>query len=160
MVGPVKLIARDGEDIAIIAALLQDAILAAADMAWQPEEQRFVMVVNRFCWPGSEESGLPGNTEDGEALYQRTHCAVRVEGVRAARLRGLDPGERGRLLNILTVTLAGAELRLEFSGGPAVALTLDEGQWALLAEDLGETWPTTRQPHHDAAAQADDKAGA
>jgi hypothetical protein len=160
MVGPVKLIARDGEDIAVIAALLQDAILPAGDMAWIPQERRFVMIVNRFCWPGSEERGQPAATEEGEALFQRTHCAVRVEGVRAARLRGLDPGERGRLLNILTVTLDGAELRLEFSGGPAVALTLETEQWALLAEDLGETWPTTREPSHDVSSGADGEAGA
>jgi len=45
-----KLRAEDDEDLAVVSAFLQDALLPVAEMVYLPAEQRFVLVANRFMW--------------------------------------------------------------------------------------------------------------
>ena len=45
---PLKLIARSSEDITVMSALLQDALLASADMQFIPDDNSFVVLANRF----------------------------------------------------------------------------------------------------------------
>ncbi|MEE8562657.1 MAG: DUF2948 family protein, partial [Alphaproteobacteria bacterium] len=47
---PLKLRAVDAEDFAVLGACLQDALVPVQDMRFLGEENRFVMVANRFCW--------------------------------------------------------------------------------------------------------------
>ena len=48
--GWLKLRAVSAEDVEILSALLQDAIIPGEDMTHDRTGRRFVMVVNRFCW--------------------------------------------------------------------------------------------------------------
>ena len=45
-----KLIALDAEDLGVISAHLQDAVLRVGDMVYLPNEKRFVAMANRFDW--------------------------------------------------------------------------------------------------------------
>ena len=45
-----KLVALDKDDIEIVSAHMQDALVKVADILWQPREHRFVMALNRFDW--------------------------------------------------------------------------------------------------------------
>ena len=45
-----KLRAEDTEDLAVISACLQDALVAVRDLAYAPEEHSFLFVANRFRW--------------------------------------------------------------------------------------------------------------
>src|SRR5260370_7067427 len=49
-----KLRAEDAEDLAVISACLQDALVAVRDLAYAPQERSFLFVANRFRW----ENGL------------------------------------------------------------------------------------------------------
>ena len=44
--GRLRLRAADGDDIPVLSACLQDAVVPVADMAYLPSEARFVMVAN------------------------------------------------------------------------------------------------------------------
>src|SRR5205807_1908230 len=103
---PLKLRATDIEDLTVLAACLQDAILPLSDIAYQPEERRFVLVANRFRWE------RPGENR----RFERIHCGIAFNQVRAARLKRIDRRERGLLLDLLTLQ---AE---EIAGGFAVSL--------------------------------------
>ncbi len=50
MADPLKLRGEDEDDLAVISAVLQDALVAVGEMAYFPEEARFVLVANRFRW--------------------------------------------------------------------------------------------------------------
>ena len=43
-----KLRAADGEDLAVISAILQDSLVTIGEMTYLPDENRFVLVANRF----------------------------------------------------------------------------------------------------------------
>jgi len=48
MTAPLKIIARDAEDLAVVAACLQDALIPLNEMRYLPQERRFILVANRF----------------------------------------------------------------------------------------------------------------
>ena len=47
---PLKLIALDEEDLAIVSSHLPDAVVRVGDMVYQPSKKRFAAVLNRFDW--------------------------------------------------------------------------------------------------------------
>jgi hypothetical protein len=159
----VKLRATDPEDLQILAANLQDAIVPVSEMLFQPEARRFVLVANRFRWETAarlEERPAPAESPDDaafapDARFERIHCGLRVEGVRSVRHRGFDRRDRGGLLELLTVGVDPSGcLELVFAGGAAIRLEIDRIDCFL--EDIGEAWPTQWRPRHD----ADEGAGA
>ena len=47
---PLKLCAFDEEDLAVLSAHVQDAVLKVGDMVYLPHEGRFAVAMNRFIW--------------------------------------------------------------------------------------------------------------
>lgn len=146
---PIKLRAEDGEDLAVVSACLQDAILPIGEMCYEPGAQRFVLVVNRFKWEaaggGAADRG-PAADDDHLFPYERTQCGVRFERVTAARVRGIDLKDRRQMLELLSVAPTEAGVLLTFAGGGA--LRLEGRDWLCVVEDLGEPWPTSNRPCH------------
>jgi hypothetical protein len=140
----VKLRAEDAEDIKVIAACLQDGIVSLADICYLPEQQNFLMMVNRFKWETTDND----RRRNGGTQFERTFCAVSVLGVTAVRRRRIDLLDRARLLNLLTITAADDGLDLIFAGDAAVHLVAPH--WHCLIEDVGEPWPTGVAPRHPA----------
>ncbi|WP_395459320.1 DUF2948 family protein [Azospirillum melinis] len=133
---PIRLRAEDEEDLKVVSACLQDAILPVGDMCFQPDEKRFVMVVNRFRWEAAD-GPRPGPSADDDVLapYERVHCGLRVEGVTGAKLRGFDLKERGRIMELLSMETVEGGVALHFAGGGCVRL--DAPSWRVMVEDSG-----------------------
>lgn len=136
-----KLRAEDAEDLAIISACLQDALVSVRDLAYVLEDHTFLLVANRFRW----ESGV-GPTP-GEAGYQRTLCGVAFSGVSAVSYSGFRRTEDTRILSLLAIRSTTGTILLEFSGGAAIRL--EAARILCHAMDIGEPWPTPWQPRHD-----------
>ena len=51
-----KLVALDKDDIEIVSAHVQDALVKVADILWQPREHRFVVALNRFDWMNAADA--------------------------------------------------------------------------------------------------------
>ena len=145
-----KLRAVDEDDLTVLSAQLQDALVPIADMVFLGSEQSFVMVVNRFMWERVVEPDSPG----GEPVFLRTNCGVRFCGVRGVRYRGLDRSDRRQMLNLLAIEPADRGILLRFAGGSDVHLDCDTVDCRM--QDMDEPWPTRHRPHHasDTAAEA------
>lgn len=143
---PLKLRAADLEDLSVIAAMVQDALVAAMDIDYLPAERQFVMLINRFRW---ERAG-------DEGPFERVHAGLRFDAVTAVRSRGIDRGRADRMMELLTIAYdspdEGAEghVHLQLAGGGAIRLTVERLSCAM--EDLGEPWPTKWKPGHEGAA--------
>ena len=140
-----KLLALDDEDLAVIAAHLQDAVLRVGDMAYLRDDRRFALVVNRFDWDHAVRS--EGKTQ----RYIRRQTGVRVEHVLGAKVSGIDLADKERVLSLLTLTFEPGEaphgtVTLTFAGGGAVRLEVECLEAAL--DDLGAAWATRRKPEH------------
>ena len=72
---PLKLIALDEDDLKVLSAHLQDAVLRLSDMTWIPSERRFAAILNRFDWLAAVEQEGPSN-------LRRCRTSRRVESPR------------------------------------------------------------------------------
>jgi len=150
-----KLRADDPEDLQIIAAHLQDAIVPVSEMMFLPNAQRFILVANRFCWSAAADRPEAPSTGDASfagghaSHFERVHCGVRFDGVRAARSRGFDRRARGTMLELLTIAAGEGTIDLVFAGGGDLRLEVKRIDCRM--EDIGEAWPTHWRPRHEAA---------
>ena len=51
---PLRLIAFEVDDLQVISAMVQDAVLPACEMSWRLNQRRFSLLVNRFRWEATE----------------------------------------------------------------------------------------------------------
>ena len=138
-----RLRAEDGEDLAVISACLQDALVSVRDLAYDREARTFVLVANRFRW---EESG---GARQG-APFERVLCGVAFDAIDGVAYRGFHRSEEDRILSLLAIQArpapAGATIDLEFASGAAIRLAA--AAIRCRAHDFGEPWPTVWQPGH------------
>jgi hypothetical protein len=141
-----KLRAEDADDLAVLSACLQDALVAVRDLAYLAHEQSFVFVANRFRW----ETGL--RPLPGEQGHQRVLCAVTFGTVASVSYRGFRRSDEDRILCLLAIRSEPAEgggeaILLEFAGTATIRLAA--ARMVCRAKDLGEPWPTPWRPRHD-----------
>jgi hypothetical protein len=134
-----KLKAKDVEDVQVISAILQDAIVPVCDIAYRPEDKAFIMVSQR----------LRREVKDGEGLT-RICCAVGAKGVESVQLHGIDIKQTDRMLELLAVVLEGNAVTFICAGDAKIRLQL--GPWFLALEDFGEEWPAKCNPCHEGDA--------
>jgi hypothetical protein len=138
-----KLRAEDADDLAVLSACLQDAVVAVRDIAYLAEDRRFVLVASRFRW------------ERSEARFERILCAIAFEEVAAVSYRGFRRSEDDRILSLLSIRFVPADakgaIHLDFSGGAAIRLEV--ARIACRSKDLGEPWPTRWRPRHGEEAR-------
>jgi hypothetical protein len=133
-----KLRAEDAEDIAVLSTVLQDALVAVGEMAWLPDERRFVLVANRFRWEPEGPGPRP--------FFERTLAGVRIDRVTSVQRRGFSPRDAERLLVLLAIRAEDNVLYLDFAGGCSVRVEVERIECHL--DDLGEPWPTRWRPQH------------
>lgn len=147
---PLKLLAADGQDLQVIAAVLQDAIVPAIEMAFKADEQRFLAVVHRFRWDcvceqALEDQDRPSRYEAADC-YERINCALDIQGVTGVQTSGFDHKNPSVMLDLLTLSLEEGLLTLIFAGGAQIRLKVEN--WRLRMQDFGESWPTKHKPSH------------
>ena len=136
-----KLVATDAEDIGVLSALLQDAVVPASEMIYLAHESRFALVAHRFRWEDAGEEKIRGR------IYERIRCGISFDKVSGVRRRNLDQARRGEMLELLALEATSAYVDLLFAGGATIRL--ETGQLLCHAEDFGDPWPTRWRPEHD-----------
>ena len=147
---PLKLIALDEEDLAILSSHLQDAVVRVEDIAYLPGQKRLAAVLNRFDWEKA-------TVEGGEA-YQRRRTALRFDRVLGAKLKNIKLTARDRILSLLAVSFEPGEapsgkVTLFFSGDASILLDVECIEAEL--KDLGPAWRTRSKPQHPGVEPGD-----
>lgn len=152
---PLKLRVVDEDDLEVLATVLQDALVPVQDMCFLAAENRFVLVANRFCWerlPATSfdpDMGSKQKVTEQTGPYERVHCGLTIEHVKKVQTRGFSPAAQDdteKLFEVLTFQADAGGLSLLFAGGAAVRIETD--QLEILAQDVGEPWPTLWRPEH------------
>lgn len=137
---PLKLVALDADDLAIVSAHLQDAVLKAADIVYLPAEKRFALAARRFDWEGAVHG-----------QRRRRLAALHFDRVLSVRSAKLDKNDAGKVLNLLAITFEqndepAGDVTLHFSEGAAIRLSVEcvEAQM----KDLGPVWEAVATPGH------------
>ena len=134
-----KLYGRSAEDMHIMSTYLQDAVAQLGDMAHLPDEKRFVILFNRFCW---EREGAP----------MRVRSALQLANVAAIRQKNLNLKRRDGVVALLAIdfekgSLPEGEIALQFAGGGEIRLAVEACEAIL--EDITAPWAASSRPQHD-----------
>lgn len=134
-----KLLALDSEDLEIISATTQDAVIRVGDMGFARSDNRFALLMNRFAWE-----------EDGKVRL-RKRAALHFDRVSDVKVSGIDTNAVDGVLELLAIRFIESEapagtIELAFAGGGTVRLTA-ECLEARLA-DLGAAWAAKATPAH------------
>ncbi|WP_341899379.1 DUF2948 family protein [Ferrovibrio terrae] len=147
---PLRLRAEDAEDVTVLAACLQDATLRVTDMAWQPKQRRFALVLNRFRW--EDETRVDARGKLIRAVpHVRVPAGLHFDGVLKVQSSGIDRGNAASL-ELLSIIAEPADeepaavLTLVFAGGGAVRLDVECVDAQM--QDLGQPYPVRRAPKH------------
>jgi hypothetical protein len=137
---PLRLLAEDEDDLAVISAALQDAVAKVGDIEWDARGRRFTLALNRFRWEAP-----------AALLGERVRAGLQFASVLAVKSRNLRREAPEAVISLLAVSFEageapGGDIRLHFAGGGDVVLTVECVDAALA--DVSAPWPTASQPAH------------
>ena len=137
-----KLIALDREDLEVVSAHLQDALVKVGEVIWRPAEHRVVIALNRFDWEAATGE-IPA--------WQRRRAALRFDRVLSCKCRNMDCSAKEQVLNLLAIEFAeadapGGAVTLSFSGGGTLRLEVECLETEVV--DLGPVWQAAACPEH------------
>ena len=135
---PLRLLAQDAEDLAIISAAMQDAVAKVGQISFEPKARRLTIGFNRFRW---EAGG-----------GQRVKSGLQLGGVLQVQTRKIRRGAPEAVLEVLAVSFEAGEapggtVTISCAGGGDLRVTV-ECVDAVLA-DVSQPWPTRRTPTHE-----------
>ncbi|MDB5443849.1 MAG: hypothetical protein JWP86_3135 [Phenylobacterium sp.] len=135
---PLRLLAQDPQDLEVISAAMQDAVLKVGDIAFEQKARRLTVAFNRYRW----EAGAGG----------RVRAGLQLGGVLKVQTRKIRRGARDAVLELLAMTFTpgdapGGIVTLSFAGGGDLRASVECVE-AVLA-DLSTPWPTPHTPAHE-----------
>ena len=136
---PLKLLAHEAEDLAVISAALQDAVAKIGDIRWDAQGRTLTLACNRFRW------------ESGAKKGERVRSALQLGDVTGVQARKLRRDARQAVVELLSVAFEageapGGSVLLTFAGGGDLKVSVD--CLDVVLADVSEPWSTPRKPGH------------
>lgn len=132
---PLRLLAEDADDLSIISAALQDAIMRPMDIVWERGARTLTVALSRFCW---------------ECGGTRVMAAMQFGDVIAVKSRRLPRGPESALellaMHFEPGEAPGGRIIMMFAGGGD--LRVDVECLDAVLTDLSERWPARIAPTH------------
>jgi hypothetical protein len=142
-----RLAAFDADDLTVVSAQLQDAVLKVGDIEYLRRQQKLAMIVNRFDWENAEERR--------RGPYRRRLAGVQFTRVGSVRSHNILRKSKDGVLMLLAITFEpsdsppAGDIVLSFAGGGVLRLGVECIE--IKVEDLGPEWETLRKPAHEDA---------
>ncbi|PTQ75705.1 DUF2948 family protein [Celeribacter persicus] len=145
---PLALKAMDTDDLTVISALVQDAVVPMGEISYDATHRRFALLINRFRWEDVEAA------EKRRRPVERVQAVLMFEDVMSARSSGVPSGDKEMILSILTVTFAPAEdgmgtVEITLAGDGAIALDVEALDVTLKDVTRPYVAPSHKVPKHD-----------
>ena len=146
---PLRLMAQDSEGLAVLAALVQDAVFPATEMTYAKARRRFALMLNRFRW-----EDLPAAEKAGRRV-ERVQSLLVFEDVMAVQSQGFERRDKDMVMSLLEMTFApGADgtgrVLLVLAGDAEIALTVESLDATLRDVTRPYLAPSGKAPVHPA----------
>ena len=138
-----KLIARTVEELRVVSAHLQDAIVNINDIANLKKNKILLLQLNRFMWEDVEKGLLRKN--------KRIRTILKFENVIKVKSRNINLAGKDKFLDFLTIetnqmTDNNYEMKILFAGDSILKVIVEVIEVTL--DDQGEAWDTKNKPKH------------
>ena len=144
--GPLNLMAHDIDDLRILAALVQDAVFPASEMAYRVKARHFALLVNRFRWEDRVAAEKAGRG------YERVQAVLSFGDVRAVQTQDISR-DADTILSLLDIAFepgpdGTGRVILTLAGDGAIALTVEALDVALRDVTRPYIAPSGKVPAH------------
>ncbi len=134
-----RLTAQDVDDLNVISAQMQDAVLRFADLNFNSKRRRFALVANRFAWDEAETK-------------TRRRTGLHFDHVKSVQKQGFKNVGPETILSLLAISFGAVDelsghITLAFSAGHHLRLEVECVDVTLA--DMGPAWSTEMTPSHD-----------
>ena len=138
-----KLIARTKDDLRVVSAHLQDAIVNISDIANLEKNKIFLMQLNRFMWEDVEKGVFRKN--------KRIKSVLKFDNIVKVYSKNISQMEKSKFLDFLTIETIkmpdnNYEMKLVFAGNSMIKVISEVIDVTL--DDQGEAWDTKNMPKH------------
>lgn len=121
---PLALLAGDAEDLTVISALVQDAVLQVGDVSYDSRHRQLALLLNRFRWEDAEQA----RREDRP--YERVRAVLLISDVQKVQSDGIDRRDTDLVLELLALQWQPGEdgagrLLLDFAGDGTLAISAE-----------------------------------
>lgn len=140
-----KLVAFDREDLEVISAHLQDAVMRVGDIRWLKRERKLALVANRY-----DHLSAGGGNDRGE----RRLTGLQFSRVGRVAASNIVMEDKTAILSLLAITFEPGEpapegaIVLTFAGGGTIRAEVECIEAAMA--DLGPKWAARARPDHEA----------
>ena len=139
-----KLLATSEEDLRVIAAHLQDAIVSIKDIASLKKNRIFLIQLNRFMWEDVEKGVFRRN--------KRVRTVLKFDNVISVSSKNINRKDNENFLYFLTIESnllpdKNYEINLIFSGDSVIKIKAEVIDVTL--DDQGSPWETKTEPKHN-----------
>ena len=139
-----KLLATSDEDLRVIAAHLQDAIVSVQDFANLKKNRIFLIQLNRFMWEDVEKGVFRKN--------KRIRTVLKFDNVIDVLSKNINIENNKHFLDFLTIESnvlpdKNYEIKLIFSGDSVIKVTVEVIDVTL--DDQGTPWESKTAPKHN-----------
>ena len=144
---PLRLKAEAAEDLPVVSALVQDAVLTGADMGFSRKSRRFDVLLNRFRWEDRSAA------ERARRPFERVRSVLSVMDVISVASQGLGKDDKAAILSVLALEFEPGEdgtgvLTLVLAGDGAVRLTVECVNLTLTDVTRPYRAPSGKVPQH------------
>ncbi len=140
--GPLRLRALDADDLQVISAAVQDAVLPASEIGWDRRRRRFALLVNRLRREERSTGGTP----------ERVRSILAIEDVMHVATQGLDRRDADMVLSLLAIDWEpGAD-----GTGRVVVTLAGDGAVAVDVEALEVTLTDVTRPYRAVSGRMPD----
>jgi hypothetical protein len=138
-----KLVALDEEDLGVISAHVQDAVMKVEHIDYAKASGQFIVTMNRFAW----DAGAGGR----KAGDERRLSVLNFARVTAVKAQGIDPRKKADVLSLLAIRFLPSEapsgtIELMFAGDASIRLGVEVIEARLT--DTGGAWAASSRPSH------------
>ena len=144
---PLRLKALDAEDLAVVAALVQDAVFPASEMKWDRKARRFAILLNRFRWEDAPKA------EARKRSYERVQTVLAFEDVLKVQSQGVNKSDPDMVYSLLAIAFLPGEdgtgrLELTLAGDGAIAWEVEAVE--VILQDVTRPYvaPSNKAPSH------------
>ena len=141
---PLRLRAFDADDLAVISALVQDAVLTVGDIRHDRRARRLGLLVNRFRWERADPRRLTA---------ERVRAVLSIEDAMRVQVAGFGREDPGMVLSVLSVAFEpGADgtgrVVLTLAGDGAIAVDVEALEVVLRDVTRPYAAPSGKVPGH------------
>ena len=139
-----KLLATSEDDLKVIAAHLQDAIVSVQDIANLKKNRIFLIQLNRFMWEDVEKGIFRKN--------KRIRTILKFDNIVSVSSKNINIKEDKHFLDFLTIECTSMpdksyEIKLIFSGDAIIKIKTEVIDVTL--DDQGSPWESKTEPKHN-----------